>query len=307
MRHLAVLALIAVAGCSGSSTSSSSSSPGTGNTDPQVAIGPITVTGGQETTVCIVVPLGNTEDFLIHSIDVNLAPGSHHLIVYETTAAETTTPYACSPFQGIALGTDTPLVFANELKVNWTFPQGVGQTVPANTLVKIEAHYINTTAATIQGHGQVTFHGEPVSQAGSFQPANFAFWGTLNIDIPPNSSSSTGPLFQSGVAGTHLINVTTHQHRLGTGIQVWESSQQGQMGMRIANDLDWSNPAWTVLNPQYDFDGTNGLTYQCDWTNTTDQTVQFGESALDEMCFVGGYYYPATKLDLCINNHCKNR
>jgi hypothetical protein len=65
--------------------------------------------------------------------------------------------------------------------------------------------------------------------------------------------------------------------------------------------------AWRTLSPQVDFDGTNGFTYQCDWTNTTDQTVQFGESALDEMCIIAGYYYPSRGIIDCIGNGCTAR
>jgi hypothetical protein len=272
--------------------------------DPMVGVGPITVPPSEEKTVCIVVPLGNTEDFLVHGYDATLAPGSHHLILYQTNEALRATPSPCVPFAGIALGTDTPLVFVNKLQENWAFPDDIAQRVPANARVKIEAHYINPSASTLQGQGAVTLHGEPASQASSLQEASFIFWGTVKIDIPPNASWSTGPLFQSGIAGTHLLNITTHQHRLGTGIQVWESSQAGQAGAQIANDRSWSNPSWRTLEPQFDFDGTNGLTFQCDWTNTTDQTVTSGESALDEMCFVGGYYYPGKKLDFCVAGKC---
>jgi hypothetical protein len=35
--------------------------------------------------------------------------------------------------------------------------------------------------------------------------------------------------------------------------------------------------------------------------------VSFGESALDEMCFVGGYYYPSQGMDLCLDGMCQLR
>ena len=38
--------------------------------------------------------------------------------------------------------------------------------------------------------------------------------------------------------------------------------------------------------------------------NTTDQPVKFGESALDEMCFVILYYYPSKGVDVCLDNRC---
>jgi hypothetical protein len=247
-----------------------------------------------------VVPLGNTEDVVLDGYDIDLQPGSHHLIVYTTTAAEQDDPVNCTPFAGLAEGTDMPIVFANKLSETFSFPSGVAVAIPANQMIRVEAHYINTTASDLQGQGKVTFHTMPASSAPPFQPAGFDFFGTANIKIPPNSTYSTGQLFQAGLPGTHLISITTHQHRLGTGIQVWESAGQGDTSTQIANDSDWSSPSWSLLSPQFDFDGTNGLAYQCDWTNTTDQEVDFGESALNEMCFVGGYYYPSQGLYLCV-------
>jgi hypothetical protein len=302
-----------LAACSGStsgSTSGDSGAPPAPNPNEQtVSIGPIEVDAGEETTVCIVVPFGVAEEVIVNSIDIDLAPGSHHLILYQTQEPLSSTPRACIPFAGIASGGggDTPLVFANREQETWTFPKGLAQEVPANTNVKIEAHYINTTAAPIQGHGQVTFHTTPKASAPPYTPVSFIFWGSTKFSIPPNASASTDMLFQQGVAGSHLFVITTHQHRLGTGISVWESSAAGQMGQQIADDTDWSNPPWSLMSQQYDFDGTNGLTFQCKWTNTTNQTVTFGESALDEMCFIGGYYYPSKGLDFCLDGNCNNR
>jgi hypothetical protein len=215
-------------------------------------------------------------------------------------------PVNSTPFAGLALGTDIPIVFANTKQETWAFPAGIAIDLPANQMIKIEGHYINTTASDLQGTGNVTFDTVPAATAPAFQAANFNFFGTTKITIPPNSTYSTGPLFQAGIAGTHFISVTTHQHRLGTGAQVWLGNQ-GDMSDRVANDTDWSTPSWSLIAPQYDFDGTNGLNYQCDWTNTTDQTVGFGESALDEMCFVGGYYYPSQGMNLCLDGHCQRR
>lgn len=309
MRRVIGLLVVIVPACS------SSSSDGVrdgGITEPNaitqsVAIGPIALAPGEEKTVCVVVPLGNTEDLVVNAAEVSLAQGSHHLIVYRSTAAPTSTPYPCAPFTGIAIGTDTPLVFANKASASFTFPSGVGQDVPAEAMLKIEAHYINTSPNAIEGKGTLTFHAVPKAKAAPYQPADFAFWGTQKINIPAHSTASTGKQFQTGIAGTHLILITTHQHRLGTNASVWESPSAGQLGPQIANDANWSDPALTPLSPHYDFDGTNGLTYQCDWNNTTDTDVHFGESALDEMCFFGGYYYPARGLDLCIDHWCRNR
>jgi len=241
---------------------------------------------------------------VMNGYDINLAPGSHHLIVYMTSAPLASDPVNCSPFTGLALGTDVPIAFAGKQQVSWAFPAGVAVEIPANQNIKIEAHYINTTADDLQGHGDVTFHTTPKDSAPAYQPAGFAFYGTTNINIPPNSTVTTPQIFQAGPSGTHLISTFSHQHRLGTGVQVWASAQQGDMSDQIVNDVDWSNPTWKAIVPEFSFDGTSGLTFQCTWTNTTNQTVGFGESALDEMCFTGGYIYPGSGLDFCVDGGC---
>jgi hypothetical protein len=291
------------------SSGSGSSSSGSGNSNLQASVGPIPLSAGEETTVCIVAPLGNTEDVVLDGFDMKLAPGSHHLIAYLTTAAAVSTPFACSPFTGVAFGADIPIAFANAEDVNFAFPKGVAMDIPANSNVKIEAHYINATTKAIQGHGEVTFHATPKASAPPYQAANFIAAGTVNISIPPNSSYSTGQLFTSPPAGTHMVLVTTHEHRLGTRAQVWSSAKEGDLSNQVADDKDWASPAWRTLTPQIDFDGTNGLTYQCDWTNTTDKTITFGESALDEMCIIAGYYYPSQGIIGCVGNGggCRTR
>jgi hypothetical protein len=304
LRGLCTGLVLAVAACSGQTASSSGSGDSSGL---HASIGPIDVPAGVETTQCIVVPLGNTEDVVLDGYDINLTPGSHHLIVYLTTQSVQTDPVNCSPFTGLALGTDIPVAFAGKEQMTWSFPTGVAIDIPANQNIKIEAHYINTTATDLQGQGNVAFHTTPKATAPAYQPAGFSFFGTFNIDIPPNSTYSTGPLYQAGPSGTQLISITTHEHRLGTRAQAWASAQPGDTSNQIADDQDWSQPAWKLLDPQFAFNGTSGLTYQCDWTNTTDQTVSFGESALDEMCFVGGYFYPGSGLYFCADNGCRHR
>ncbi len=274
-----------------------------GGLQAYASIGPIDVPAGVEKTVCIIKNLGNADDLVVSSISASLAAGSHHMIVYKSTETqENLTPTPCAPFTGLLTGTE-PIVIVNRLNLTFDFPAGVAFEIPPNQMLRIEAHYINATAADLQGQGTVTFQGTPKASAPAFQQADFLFWGTGAIDIPPQSTFTTGPVFQNGIAGTHMISITTHQHELGTGIQAWSSSTAGDMSDSIVDDTDWTNPSWRLLPSVIDFDGTNGLTFQCNWDNTTNQTVTFGESALDEMCFVGGFYYPSHGFDLCVDGY----
>jgi hypothetical protein len=300
-------ALLLSALCVLSACSSSSGSGSSAESSYPVSVGPIPLQPSEETTVCVVVPLDNPEDLVVDSFDLTLSPGSHHLLVYATTADVTSQPYPCSPFTGVFVGDDKPLVFANKPNVNWTFPAGIRQEIPAHSNIKLEAHYINATSQELQGHGTAVFHGMPKSQAPAYQPTDFFVWTTAQFNIPADAPYTSPQYFQKGIAGTHMYGITTHQHRLGTGVQVWESAEQGKLGTQLADDRDWANPSWRQISPQVDFDGTNGLTFQCSWTNTTDEAVTFGESALNEMCVVAGYYYPANGVDLCMDGRCTLR
>lgn len=304
-----VLCVLLLLGCSsaarggGSHAAADADSP---LTTAETSIGPIDVPAGLEKTVCIEKRLGNAEDFLVSSITGDLAPGSHHLLVYRTSdTEENLTPTACQPFAGIAVGKATPLIVITKPHVTWALPTGVGIRLQPNQMLRIEAHYLNAGSTDLQGQATVTLTGAPVSSAPPFQEAELLVWGTTKISIPPQSTFSTGPLFQAGVPGMHFFSVFTHEHRLGTRMQVWASKAPGDTATQLADDTDWANPSWRSLDHPIDFDGTNGLSFQCDWSNTTDQTVAFGESALQEMCFVIGYYYPSNgKVDLCLDGQC---
>jgi hypothetical protein len=296
--------LFSVSSCSGSSQANGGS-PQAGGSIATASIGPIAVAAGEEKTVCIVKALDNTEDIVATSFVSDLAPGSHHLIFYRSSAtAEQPTPTACNPFEGLLTG-DVPLVIVTRGHLQYDLPSGVGVKLAKGQLLKIEAHYINTTSAPIQGVGSVQVKGTPLATAGKFQVADVGLWGTTKINVPAQSSFTTPVYFQAGIAGTNVFALTTHEHHLGTQAQVWESAQSGDVAHQIANDTDWANPAFVTFPQPIAMNGTNGLSYQCTWKNPTGTAVSFGESALNEMCFTIFYYYPGHGTDMCLDGMCQ--
>ena len=296
-----------VGACGGSSHSPAAGAADAGGPTAVASIGPIPVAASEETTVCIITHLANTEDIVATSFSSDLAPGSHHLILYRSEeTVEQTTPFACTPFEGVLNG-DVPLVIVTRAHLAFDLPSGVGIPLAQGQMVKIEAHYINTTGTALEGSGTVSITGTPAASAGPYQAASAGLWGTANIDIPALSSFSTPVNFQAGVAGTKIFALTTHEHHLGTEAQVWSSSSAGDVSDKVADDKDWTSPALEQFDPAIALDGTNGLSYQCSWTNPTNAAVTFGESALDEMCFIILYYYPSFGTDLCIDGSCQGR
>ena len=282
------------------------------NVDPgstlTTSIGPIDLPASAEKTVCIITHVDNADALFVTRMVVDLAPGSHHLIIYQAAdnAVEQTTPTPCRPFSGITSG-EKPIMIVEKPHDDLVFPTNVALKFGPHQKVKLEAHYINTTAAPLQGSGSARFEGLPPEKAVGIIESNLTFWGPLSFSLPPHAVSKGPMTFQAGIAGTKGFALTTHQHRLGTHVRVWSSAQSGDMSTQIADTTDWAEPPLYRLSPELSFNGTNGLSFQCEWNNTTDGTVSFGESANDEMCFTWMYYYPSHGFDICIGGRCTSR
>jgi hypothetical protein len=264
-----------------------------------VSVGPIPVAAGEETTVCITLKLNNPEAIFVPRITATLAPGSHHLVVYRSNATtENLTPTACTAFQGVIDGSGVPMLIAQTLSAELTFPQGVAIKLQPQQMIMLEAHYIDTGSADLMGQGSVTIESLPATTPNIIE-SDVGFYGTYNILIPPMSQGTVGPLFVPGLAGTHGFALTTHQHRLGSRFRVWYANSASDTNHTpVADTTDWSNAPLYMMDPPLDFNGSNGLAYECQWNNTTDSLITFGESALQEMCFMWMYYYPSHGFDM---------
>jgi hypothetical protein len=264
-----------------------------------ITLDSIPLAAGEETVVCTTVLLGNREEVFLPRIRGELQRGSHHFIAYRSAdTIESPTPTPCTSFAGVFAsgGQEGPLMIVERPSDVLQFPPGVALKLAAGQMLLIELHAINTTTEPLEAGG--TFHFDTLPLSTQIIESNMAFWGTLAIAIAPGSPGTTGVLFQPGNPGTKAFALTTHQHRLGTRFRVWASDRPGDTSKApLAETLDWANPPLYRLEPEVAFDGENGLSFQCDWQNTTDQFITFGESALQEMCFLWMYYYPSVGFD----------
>jgi hypothetical protein len=269
----------------------------------------VSVDPGQEKTVCTYVRLTNPEPMYITKSIGRLLPGSHHLIVYKASATEENlTPQPCVPFAGILGGKEDLIGETARPEGITELPKGVGIKIAANQMIKLEAHYINTTKSPLSGKGTWSFEGVPVASAPTMIEAGFFIWGSTKLKIPPKSTWDTGIKFQKGQQGTTAFFMTTHQHSLGTKVTVWPAAALGDVSKPpIVEEPNWAEPRMFMMDPKLEFDGTNGLGYKCEYNNTTDAEVLFGESALEEMCFVAGWYYPTKGQDVCFEGVCPSR
>jgi hypothetical protein len=291
----------ATGGTGGGGTGGTGGTGGAGGQYMQVAqlqIGPFNLPAG-ETTQCITLRLPNDTAIDVTRIESSLAPGSHHLVLYRSAETqESPTPTPCQPFSGILTGI-VPIYVAESPNSFLNFPQGVAYQLAAHQMYRLEAHYINTTSGPIMAMGTVRiFTYSMPSQVTDH--ADLLFYGSSQISIPAGATVTVGPTFHAPHAGTKIFAITTHTHRLGTDANVDLATSATAPIRQLYDNTAWDNPPLKLMDPPLALGTGEGFRYQCTYHNTTAATVAFGESALQEMCFMWAYYYPTYGFDFCL-------
>jgi len=268
--------------------------------------GPITVGAGVENTQCLTLDLGNPDPIHVGAIHNILGNSSHHMIVYAVAPqAEVTTPFNCQPFTETLNPADgTTLIVSQKKNDLLVFPQGVAYTLTAHQMIRIEMHYINATASATTLVSTTTM----IPTNDYVYEAGFLFIGDPDITLPPMSMTTLGPIFfqaPAKYANVNFFAVTGHEHKLGTDVTVSTATSSTALVDSVYDVPGWlwSEPATINHDPPFKLPANGGFTFTCNWDNTTTDTVTFGESANDEMCFFWAYYYPSQGDEVCFHTN----
>jgi hypothetical protein len=136
--------------------------------------------------------------------------------------------------------------------------------------------------------------------------AGFLFVGDPDINLAPQASFTLGPIYTpepTALAGSSYFGVTGHEHQFGTDVTVATSTGKTGTDTPIyevpPSQWKWSEPKTVYLDPPAQISPGGGFRFSCSWNNTSANTVKFGESANDEMCFFWTYYYPNKGAFVC--------
>jgi len=320
------LAALLAAACSGGSDSGDDESSGgddsgsmgddgdPGNDDGsgggdgtfRIEWGPLMVEPGVEDTQCVVKRLSNDRPIKIGSIHNELGTASHHLIVYRLTEGEEIPePQPCRPFADVLdLSKGAPLTVTQKADELIQLPDGVGMSLEPGQLIRIELHFINATDEAQELRASSTFTELPDEEFQ--QEADFMFVGNPDISIEPHSAFTLGPSFlpvPDDLAGINIFAVTGHEHRWGTNVSVDLANGPDDEGTALyaPESFSWDEPETVYHDPPVSIPAGSGFRFTCDWMNDSDETVEFGESATNEMCFFWAYYYPSQGSRMCFH------
>jgi hypothetical protein len=121
----------------------------------------------------------------------------------------------------------------------------------------------------------------------------FAFLN-LSIDTPPGERRS----FIGECKFDHDLlvqKIVRHTHQWGTDFKVWHTGgdKDGQM-IFASPDYETTDHSF---EPPILIKKDTGFRFQCDYVNTSDQRLQFGFFATDEMCILGGVWFVVDPAD----------
>jgi hypothetical protein len=272
-----------------------------------VTFDPVTVQPGEEKTQCVLKRLDNPSAIHVGTIHNELGPGSHHLIVYKTSdTVEQPTPFNCQPFTDLlnpAKG--SPLMITQKKDDVLTLPKGVAFGIEAAQMVRLEMHYINTTSSPVDVTAKSTFYS--MDEAEFENEADFLFFGNPDINIAPQSAATLGPTYlplPSMLEGSKFFGFTGHEHHWGTGVTIGIAPSKGAPATMVYDEpnWNWAEPPTVYKDPPLDVPQGGGFNITCKWQNNSPDTVKFGESANDEMCFFWTYYYPSKGAFVCAHS-----
>lgn len=313
MRRLALAlcscTLVACGSDSGSGDNPPPDGPTLAGEKFSVTWGPVTVQPGQEDTQCIWVRLGNTTEIKVNQMHNQLNAASHHLIVYKNDmdTTEQLTPVPCSPFTGAlnTTGMIAPIAITQKSDDLIALPDRVAYTFAANQMIKLEMHYKNNGDEPREVQATVDFY---AAEPGTIDhEASILFAGSPDIQILPGQTQTLHQFLtlpaSLDLSSSKIFAITGHTHQLGTSVKVgYGPSPAGPMTEVYAPDpFLWDEPATTTYADGFSVPKGGGFDFQCSWMNTTAQTVEFGESTDEEMCFFWAYYYPSQGSKVCIH------
>lgn len=239
---------------------------------------------GSETYYCVRKTLDR--DLWVRAFDALAPAGTHHTVL---TYGEPDAPdgvVECDSFENHQVMAYGSGVGAQP----FLMPEGVAVRVPAGKQLLLNLHVFNVSTEPLSGLSGVRVAQVERAAQSDLTEAEAVLMGPMDLTIPPGNHSVEGGCTLAEDAT--LFAVAPHMHRLGAHMRVVAKSSVA--GERAIHDEPYSfeDQRVRLLAEEIPMRKGDRVEVRCAYANTTRNTVGFGESTLDEMCFAGVYRYP---------------
>lgn len=231
------------------------------------------------------------QDMYIAQFRANAPLGTHHTVLTVSNGGSLG-EYDCS-----ASNLDLQMLFASGVgSDDLAFPSGVAIKVSAGQYLNLNLHLFNTTNGDISGRTEILVKTIPVGEVQNEAEMVFAGQGVLNI---PGNTNGTPHVEEGGCTFS----------RAATLIAYWPHMHQYAVHQKVT--LTVGGAPMVIHDAPYTFEEqknypitpiavTSGdsISVECSYENDTGNSVGFGDSSEEEMCFTGLYRYPKQALYL---------
>jgi len=304
---IALAALLLAPGCSGTGDSGAPDANSVPPAESYSVVWHKTIPAYTEEVECVVRRLGNDVPVHINRIRNELGGVSHHLIVYRTPqTVEQPEPAPCESIENLVNDENgQPLMITQRTVEDLQLPEGISFDMEPEQMIRLELHYVNAGSEPLDVTVTSTFY--PIADAQYVAAADLLFVGSPDMEIPPGSSYTLGPLFNPyswELGDSKIFGITGHTHQWGTNVYVELTPAEDQPGTPVYDlvDFNYDEPETIYLDPPLTLPVGGGFRFTCEWNNQSDRWVTFGEEVDDEMCFFWTYYYPSKGPRTCFHS-----
>jgi hypothetical protein len=252
-----------------------------------ITMGSFPVPAGQEIFMCqdFPNPFGGA-DVAIGRTESDMTTGSHHLHVFygEDNPPSLTVAQCQNPFEFRSL-----LHAAGQPMLVDQYPAGMAAKLKGSVGLRLQAHYVNTTASQ--------FTANVVVKLTKVDPSTVTKWvaqlyfNRTVLTVPPGNGQTvtTTCSVPSTYGQIALIGGGSHMHSRGVHFVASTSA-----GASLIDTTQWDEPPLATYNPPVMLNPGDSITWTCTYNNTTGMTLSFGDSALkNEMCIYLARFYSA--------------
>lgn len=261
-----------------------------GTTDTSVLLveGSWTLTPSMEDYQCIRVTVPN--EMFVHSFIPVIPLGTHHTVL--TIAPNDGTPDGQVSCNGFVNGPD--MLFGSGVGTDsLVFPEGVAVRIPAGSQLLLNLHLYNSSAtATLHETSGIRVTTLEASEV--VHEAEIVLAGKdQGLNIPPRQTTTQTGYCTFGHAQT-VFSVFPHMHQTATHMTVTAMPAGGSPTILMDDEYSFDDQRYRPIAPTLELNTGDQIRVDCTYDNPTGNTIHFGESSTDEMCYAGIYRYPAS-------------
>ncbi|HEY6557861.1 MAG TPA: hypothetical protein VI072_11340 [Polyangiaceae bacterium] len=179
-------------------------------------------------------------------------------------------------------------------------PEGVGKKLYGGQKLIFNYHYLNTSAEAVPAGSILNIH---TIDAESIVHRSQLF-ALLNqtIDIPARDSGSF-TMECTMRQDVFVYGLSRHTHRWGKDFETWFVGGD-RAGEHVFTSSDWEANTGYAFDPPRLMRSGEGFRFRCDFDNTTDAPLKWGDKATEEMCILYGSWYVANPGEAPVAQSC---